>query len=465
MPGLRFQYLWPSVAILFLALLAVPAVDGQADPAGTLPEDYLPALKPILTQALKQSPEMILRQLELAQSETGILDADAARWPQVGGNIRYDSNRTAATNSAPSVDSGLFYSLSANQAVFHWGAIKHRSQIARIEVAIAQKNFAEGYRTLAVELRRAYLDLIALKARLRSAEYAMSLRQADLATAKARLAIGSSSPGEISGRELDINEAQLGIDRVQTEFDAARRSFSRIAGISPDIAPDDIPDAIPEPRYDAALAADLLASVLRDAGRGTFAAQAAELHIKEADLNYRIARVRLLPKFNAGLGHSRESSTTATATHVSQVAITRDSIELRGDWTIFDGFATRAAKQRALTDKRTWERRRDDAAEAVMDQAQQLRRIVDIDARAADIAARRRQMADVALKRAEEDLKSAGSTSQSAVDAARRDLRTADWNLATARSTYLADWSAFVSLAEQDPALKNLPPRYVSATR
>lgn len=433
--------------------------------AGTLPEDYLPGLKPILERAMKQSPQILLQQIEIARNEARVLEADSERWPQVGGNIRYDSNRTAATSSAPSADSGLFYSLNINQAVFHWGAIRHRGEIARIEVAIAEKNYAEAYRVLAVQLRQLYVQLVARNAQLRSERFTLSLRQRELATAKERLAIGSTSAAEIAGRELDLNEGQLLVDRYQAEFDADRRRLSRLAGISPDVPAEEIPTEIPLPRFDQAVSAELLAAMMRDGGKSTFAAEVADLHIKEADLNYRIARVRLLPKFNVGVGHSRESSTTATATQVSQTAITRDTIEVRGDWNIFDGWATKGSKREALADKHNWERRRDIDAEAQMDEAQRLERVVGIDARAMQYSEQRRAGAAGQVLLVQEDLKKSGTASQATVNSATRDLYNAEYNAALSRANFLSDWSAFVSLVGDDPALMNLPSRYVRAKR
>lgn len=449
-----------------LSVVASAFVSGQTpDVAGTLPEDLLPGLKPILAQAMKQSPKMLLQQIEIAREEAQLIEARAERLPQIGGNIRYDSNRTAASASIPSTDSGLFYSLNANQAVFHWGALKHRTDAAKIEVAISGKNYAEAYRSLAVEIRQVYLELVAQNAKLRSERFDLSLKQADLVTAKERLALGSTTAGDIAGRELDINETQLAIDRDETEFDANRRRLSRLAGISPVIPADQIPSEIPAPKFDAATSAQLLAALLRDGAKSSFKSQIADLHIKEADLNYRIARVRHLPMFNAGLAHSRESSTSATATQVSQTAITRDSIEVRGDWNIFDGFATKGYKLEALAEKHSWQRQREIDAEAIMDEAQRLQRIVGIDARALEYANQRHAGVVAQVQIAEDDLKKAGTASQSTVNAAKRNLYLADWNAALTRATFLSDWSSFVSLVAEDPALMNLPSRYVRATR
>jgi outer membrane protein TolC len=462
--GSRFLQTLTVVGSLLLGI-GSPRLAHAQNPgvAGTLPEDYLPGLRPILEAALKQSPQILLRQAELAGREARVIEADAERLPQVGGNLRYDSNRTSATASATARDNGFFYSLSANQSLFQWGAVKHRREIARIEVAVSQRNYAEAYRVLTVQLRQIYVQLIASNARLKQARFALDIRKADLATAKDRQALGTASAAEIYGRELDLTEAELEVERLQIEFDADRRRLSRLAGLSPDIGPEQIPSAIPETTFDAALADSLLAALLRDATGRSFRAQAQELRVKEADLNYRIARVRLLPRFFASMGHSRESSTTASATQVSQTAITRDTLEVRGEWSIFDGFATRGYKRESLADKRTSERQRDIEADQVMDEAQRLNRLVNLDFRSLKLAEQRREGSATLLRIAEEDLKKAGTASQNNVRAAQRDLEHAQWVLDLARATFLSDWSAFVSVTGEDPILNRLPAIYVRA--
>lgn len=430
-----------------------------------MPEDLLPGLKPILAEAMKQSPQMLLREIEIARKEANLIETRAERLPQVSGNLRYDSNQTAATSSASVRDSGLFYSLSANQTVFQWGALKHRTDISHIEIAVAEKNYVEAYRALAVQIRQAYVELIASNAQLKRDRYEISLKEAELATVRDRLKIGTASPLDVAARELDLNEAQLALERKLTEFDANRRRLSRLAGLKPDIPAEEIPVEIPLPKYDAALSAQLLADLLRDGAKGSFRAQVAELNIKEADLRYRIARVRLLPRFSTGISHSRESSTSATPTSVSQTAITRDTLEVRGDWSIFDGFATKGYKLEAKAEKRSWERQLEIDSEAVMDEAQKLQRLVGIEARALEFANQRHAGAANYVQTVQDDLKKSGSTSESAVKAAILGLYTADWNVAITRANYLNDWCAFVSLVADDPVLNNLSSRYVRANR
>ncbi len=451
--------------LLLLVLTGMVARAQSLEVAGTLPEDYLPGLKPILEAALKQSPQMLLREIQISRMEARVYDADRLRWPNVGGDIRYDSNRTGVSGNSTtqSRDSGLFYSLSASEEIFHWGEIKHRGEIARLEVAMSQRDFAEGFRLLAVQLRQTYVGLVKRNAYLQQLRYELGLKRARLETANERLKYGQAAPGEAAVAELDYNEAELRADQFQADFEGELRRLSRLAGIAP-IPADQIPTQLPVPRFDRAMAAEMLAALLRNGANNTFKAQVAELHIKEADLNYRIARVRLLPKFGTSIGHTRESSTTATPNQVSQTAITRDTIELRGNWTIFDGFATKGAKLEAKAEKRYWERQRQIDAETAMDEAQQLERALGLDARAMNFAEQRRLGAEGWVKRAEEELKT-GNASPSDVKSALNTLRVAEANAAITRATFLNDWSAFASLVGEDPVLIHLPSRYVRANR
>ncbi|PTX92614.1 TolC family protein [Opitutus sp. ER46] len=452
-------------AISWLALTVVTVgLHGQsATMVVTLPEDYLPGLKVLLAAAVKQSPDQLRREALVDRADAEIRLADRQRWPNLGGDFRYNSSQTGISGNADSSsdNSGLFYNIGLDQAVFHWGDVRRAGQIARIRAAVAAKEYADAYRELAVAIRQSYLSLVASQARLREIRYTLTLRQQELASAKEKQALGVLSGADIAGRELELNEAQLEVDRVTANFTTDCRRLARLAGVS-DLSPESIPDALPLPRYDPALATAWTAAVLRDGGRHSFRAQVLEMRIREADLNYRTARMRLLPKFNFGISHSVETSTTASESAVSQTAITRDSMELRGNWTIFDGFATRAIKAMTKADRRYAEAELRRVTEEVMDQAQQYQRNVVLDARAVELTEQRRHAAELGMRREQELLRTqAGEASQARLERSQRDLRRAEAVATAARAAFLASWSAFVSRVTDDPALQNLPSRYV----
>ncbi len=442
-----------------LALLACVIV--RADPAevaGTLPEDYLPALKAILETAVKQSPQVIMKEIEIAVSEAKALGIDAQRFPSLGGHVDYASNQTAVSDNSSTRNrsTGLFYDFSLSQPVFYWGALENQSKIARIAVAIAGKNYTEARRTLMVALRQQYLALIAQKARVRHGRFALKLQQADLDLYSDMLAHGTASQGEVAGRKLSLEDSSLELAKRESDFAAMRRTFARLAGLS-DVTEDSLPLEIPNPTYSAETASRMLAGFLRDGAKSTFAAEVAQLRIEEADLNGRIARVRRLPKFNAQAGYSVQNSTNASATAVSQTGVAQQSVGIVGSWNIFDSTATKGARLDALETKRLRERELQVAVETAMDSAQKLERDLAIDAREMKMTEVRRTLAAGQVDRAKDEV-ARGNFKPTAVDDATASQYIAEFNNANARAKFLGHWSEFVSLADADPMVNTATP-------
>ncbi len=428
--------------------------------AGTMPEDYLPALKPILATALKQAPQSIMKELELAQAKARIYEFDAARLPNASGNLNFASNATATSSKASTRtrDNGVFYNFGVSQALFHWGALMNESDKGRINLLMAQKSYDEGYRLLAVALRRSYLELIVKKAALAQARFARGLLANELALAEEKFKDGLLSEGDVAGRKLNFQDVDLQTARIELELSGLRRVFSRVAGIA-ELSEAAIPGEIPRPAFSPALSSALLAGLVREGARGTFLAQVSELRIREADLNYRIARVRLLPKFNAGASLSLENTTNASANSVSQQGVSRQTLSVGANWAIFDGFYTRGAKLELLATKRYRERELQNATESALDAAQNLSEQVALDVRAMDSADLRRTLAAAQVEKSREEL-AFGNLAKNAVENAIAVLNANDTSNASARAAFLSRWSEFVSLTGTDPVFSNLPVRH-----
>ena len=108
---------WSVFGLLFV--LGTARADITAI-AGSLPEDYLPELKVIIGSALRQSPQIIAKEIEIEQAKAGLMGALSRRLPGVGGNLNLASNATATTSnlSTRTRDSGLFYNLAVSQPIF-----------------------------------------------------------------------------------------------------------------------------------------------------------------------------------------------------------------------------------------------------------------------------------------------------------------------------------------------------------
>ncbi|MBI5766594.1 MAG: TolC family protein [Verrucomicrobia bacterium] len=452
----------PIACVIALGLAGILA--GQtADPlAGAMAEELLPQLKPILQRALERSPEQVRRAIEIEQAEARSMVSKAIMLPNLGGYGRYAVNRAAtasAASSATSNSSGFFYDVGISQPVYHWGALKAQLEIDRIGEKIARREFADAARLLAAQLRKSYLELVAKKGAQRAEKRGLELAAKGLAREEERFKNRETTPGDITTARNLFQEAQLRFDRSVAEYGFMKRVFARLAGI--DELPDEaIPAGLPRPVPLADHGQALLRDFLRGGAVETFRGQVFALGVLQSDLNYSIAKTGLLPKFSFNAGHNVSNVTQADITQVRQEAIVQNTFGLLVNWTIFDSGATRGRRLEALAKKRSYERQLQTYVEATGDLAQYLRQQAEFASRALDFSENRLGGARTGVEQARESL-SRGRASADDVERAEAGLLGAEAENAAVRAEFLNRWTEFVSLVGADPAMKNLPPRYV----
>lgn len=449
-----------SVVLSFLSLgagVAAPAVDGM------MPEDSLPELKVILEAALKQSPQMILKEIEISQTQAARYIVDATRWPDLGGFLSYASEQSAVSSntSSKSKSSGLYYSLGISQSFFQWGALKNQTEIGKLNVAIAEKNYAEAYRLLAASLRTQYLALVVQKATLNAVKFRAKISENALEIEEQKLKNGAISVGDIIGPRLALEEAHIGVERLQESYDHSKRLFAHMAGYEA-IDDEKISASIGKPAYSRDKVGSLMAYLQQETTHSGFLVEIYNLNAKQADLNYRIAKVRLLPKFYFGANASQinQNNANVSAGIVSQAAISSQSANVSAQWKLFDGFATRGAKLSALASKRYYERLAKTQIQANLDSALNQQKMLAISARTLDLTETRLGLADSAKTRVSEEYK-LGNTPQTTVDETTALYYNSDVAALTARAEFLTRWGDFVSLIGADPLMNQLPARYV----
>jgi outer membrane protein TolC len=445
---------------LSLVLAATLSLRAEAPAVqGTMPEDYIPGLAPLLKQAVERSPSTIMASVAVAQAEAGRYSNAALLWPQLGLNANYAVNTQSQTGGTASTNRGLFYNASINQPIFQWGAYRNQALIGDLCEKIAERQFADAYRMLAVSIREQYMALVGKKIQLRNARFGLKLSKESLQVQQARFDAGASSEAEIGNFRMSVEEAELLADRSEEDYGYAKRVFTRLVGID-ELSEDSIPLELKHPEFSPALADAVLTGFVGDGIESTFQSEVYKMTLKQQDLNYSIAKVRLLPKLAASAGISFQNQTQINGPNVSQVGIQTENYSIGANWNIFDGFATRGAKLSALASKRLAERERQTYIDQTIDQVSDMRKQVGFSSRAMHLAEVHNELIGAEIRRLGDD-KTLGYGSQASIDTGLVTFYATEFNMALARSDYYSRWTEFISIAGIDPALSNLQSRYV----
>jgi outer membrane protein TolC len=445
---------------LTLVLIAVASLKAEAPSLeGTMPEDLIPSLKPLLKEAVERSPSTITASIAVAQAEAAKYSAASGLWPQVNAATSYEEQKETVTGGLPDKSKGWNYNAGVTQPVFQWGALKNQAAIGSLGVKIAQRQFAEAYRALAVTIREQYLALIAKNILLRNAQFNLKLSKEALEAQNARFEAGAASQADLGNFRMSTEQAQLDADRAQEDLGYAKRVFTRLVGID-DLDYASIPLVLPHFELSPTTADAVLAGFVGDGVESTFQSQVYEMTLRQDDLSYSIAKVRLLPKVSASALYSYSIQTALAGTTVDQEHVAVESYQIAASWDIFDGFATRGAKRSALASKRSVERQRQTYVDSMIDQVTYMRHLLGFSARAMTIAEVHYNLIEAEVKRLGQD-QTLGYASQASIDSGTLDLYGNDFQRAIARSDLYSRWTEFISISGNDPALANISPRYV----
>jgi outer membrane protein TolC len=455
------------IGLMVLSGSAAPhpqKADPDPDVDGSMPEDYFPGLKVMLQEALQQAPSLVVNEMniEIAQAQK-LYNGISPMLPHVGGNLLGGENsQKVVSNSSGSSSHGTSfqYDLGASQALFQWGQLKNGLLQQKVAVAINERNYATVYMQFAQTLRRTYVGLIAAKIALRNAQFNLDLRKKAYASAQEQLKGGFITAAAAAGPQLENEDAQIAEEISAQSYLYQRQQLGRMVGRR-EIPDAEIPVGMPAPKFSTSAAADLTADLLRTGARYTPDAQLGLLNIRNWALQYQINKVNLLPRISATADvNQQNNASVSTGAQLSQYLVETQSYYIRADWNIFDGLATRGRKEEALIHRRQAERDLKMKVDSTLDAAQNSQKMVELAWRQLDLATRRDWINQDALRRAIDDLANHVVSSES-VSSARANAYVSEYGLAISRSNFLSQWADFVSLVGHDPALNNIPARYV----
>jgi outer membrane protein TolC len=441
------------VCLAVVSFLIVPRV---AFPQSLLvAEKMFPQLQPILVSAVQQSPRMIERNLDLEAAAGDAISARAALYPQVSSYARilYASEKREDISGRLNSDK-LYYDISVNQSLFHWGDIRSRAKMGEIREKITQKLYAQGYTILAQEIRAAYLRLIVQKVQLEAAKFALQNAEQALNVARERQRNRQISDSDVFTAQINFQQTQLGADRAQDSFNETKRQFALLTG-SPAPSDDSIPTVLPRMMSPEGEVSQLLARFLGQPEPKTLATEMLKSQMEIERLNYSISRHGLRPKLNlvVGISQDEQSYTTNLA---AKYGLNSRYVGLSASWSIFDGFATKGAVRGSLARVRKLETSYKQLTDNLGTEAQRAARQLGFTERQMQIQDQLAGSAENFLTFRKEEF-ARKNVSETDVATAQMAYNRELINALQQRSEYLLQASAFIAIVMDDPVLSNLP--------
>jgi outer membrane protein TolC len=444
---------WLVVCLVGLPVLKAAETDPYVEQL-VLPEKLYPQLDTILATAVRQSPRMLSRALDLEVAEAGRIQARANLLPTVGGWGNYFESRDTRADIQGRLDvTKVAYNFSLNQPIFSWGEKRDYATIGKIQQSIAKGQYQEGYRLLAQTLRTDYLKLIIMKKTAQRAAFYLEHSRKQLAQEEDRLAKKVISDYQISAFRLAVEQAQLTSERVQFEYDMAKVSFARLSG-SPALTDEAIPDEIPMVKYTMTALTRLLADFLGQKDLPSPDAVTMRKQMESEKFSYAAIKTRLLPKisFTAGVSQDEQSYTINVA---QKYRVNSQFAGISGSWTIFDSFSSQAAVRASLARRRQLDINYKDLTETLAQNAQIQVKQLDFSARTMSLFDRGLDAGHSTLK-AKQDEFSRGVTAESDVRVAQLGVYDAEIGAFNCRLDFLTRTGDFLALIARDPIVANV---------
>src|SRR5208283_1207914 len=322
----------------------------------------------------------------------------------------------------------------------------------------SEKSFSLGYLNFVNSVRKQYGGLVISKMALRNSLLNLKIKQKAMDLATVQPKSGSIPQTSFDSAKLDLDSTQVNYDRDSQTYDFARHALAREVGVK-DIPDDSIPSGIPPPKYSAAASSILVSELLQTGARNTIQFQQGKLQVAQSELQYKNARLGLMPNFSAQASLQEWNQNNVQNGSVSQTALVAEQLSLQVNWTIFDGFQTHGRKREALLRRRQAENDLEQTTDRILYEAQNSQRSVDIAWRQLQVTDRSFEYSSYSNQQQQGELK-LGNISQDAADLSQYNYNATEIIDAQTKNSFLLAWCDFLSVVDADPVMNKLPASY-----
>jgi outer membrane protein len=346
-----------SPALLALALAAAPLTMDDA-----------------VREALARRPALRAARGGAAAAEASAREARGALLPQVGLDARYGWRRDGPEGGGRSVSAdSASASVSADALLFDFGRTPSRVRAARASAEAARHDAETSARDVVLEVRVAYLGVLAAEALEKVAGETLANQERHLAQTEAMVAAGSRAAIDLARLRTQVASARAALVRAGNDVRVARTRLDVATGAPGRGAYDVVDPALPALAAEAQPTDALFVQAV--AARPELASLRASVEARSATLA--AERRSLWPTLRGGLSAGGAATDPALAPAWATTA------GLTLSWTLFDGLSSRAAGDAAAAQLDVSRARLDDEGQRVWE---------ELDGAASDVASARAQL-------------------------------------------------------------------------
>lgn len=348
--------------------MITPALLALALAAAPLPLDEAVA------EALSRRPALRAARGQAVSAAASAREARGALLPQAGLDARYGWRRDGPEGGGPAGDGdSASGTVSADALLWDFGRTSSRVRAARASAAAAGHDAEASAADVVLEVRVAYLGVLAAEALERVAAETLANEERHLAQTEAMVAAGTRAAIDLARLRTQVASARAALVRARNDARVARTALDVAMGSPGRAAYDVVDPALPALAAEGQETDALFARAV--AARPELASLRASVEAGRASVD--AERRALWPSLRGGVSAGATSTDPALAPAWSTTA----GITL--SWTLFDGLSSRAAREGA-------EARLDVARARLDDEGQRV--WGELDRAASDVASARAQL-------------------------------------------------------------------------
>ncbi len=410
-----------------------------------LPENSISGLREILDAAMTEAESIQLRDLTEQDYEGRRLVSKSAQNPNLRANVTYRKEQDFEEDESR-IGDRLLYSLTLSKSLFHWGALEANRAKGDLNLEVEELKTFETYRSLALDIRKKYLDILVAKKEAELASKNFERAAARLKLEQERLKAGTASTIQVYNLEVALNSIEIDQLKKDNALEDQIDVLARLSGVPSAEIASGLHSGIPQ---QALLSAEEIASLEQffDEGVNQSSAiqtQSKSLEISEKDLH--ISNQRLKPKIGLSIGLTQYELDEIGRRRAEEIVYAGISVS----WSIFDGKATKGSKVSAIARIEQVKRQFESAKSTYEFNLQRAKKLLDLNARILERDEKALTQASNYLRDTKKDFES-GRSSPDDLEKVEISYATQEVRTNKSRSEYYNALASLSSLLGFDP--------------